>query len=285
MTDFASQGKTRPWNISDLNNLRSHQSYYTVLSRSATADSTLILQGFDAKVITGRCSGALRQEFQKLELLDKITSLWYAGKLLVTIMGDTRINVIVVFREWKGEQNVPQSVHASIRWSKHSPWLESKVLNLDEWLKLLENNRKNKAKTLNEKLNEKVVPLPCTKSYEILGKSVQGKSNAEKRRRSNGQRRVSQGKSNAEKRRRSNGQRRVSHEACAQAAKKQKLNRSSAVLPHAGHYQAPVGCRWSQNSCAYDALSGMMVKYGEYTWSAEWEIGPSIMEPANSAEL
>lgn len=121
MTDFASQGKTRPWNISDLNNLRSHQSYYTVLSRSATADSTLILQGFDAKVITGRCSGALRQEFQKLELLDKITSLWYAGKLLVTIMGDTRINVIVVFREWKGEQNVPQSVHASIRWSKHSP--------------------------------------------------------------------------------------------------------------------------------------------------------------------
>ena len=235
MTDFASQGKTRPWNVSDLNNLRSHQSYYTALSRSATADGTLILQGFDAKVITGGCSGALRQEFRELELLDEITSLRYAGKLPVTIMGDTRINVIVAFREWKGEQYVPQSVHASIRWSKHNPWLESKILNLDEWLKLLENNRKNKAKKQDEKLNEKVAPLPCTKSYGVLGKFVQGKSNTEKRRRSS-------------------GQRRVSHEACAQAAKKQKLNQSSTVLPHAGSYQAPIGCRWSQNSCAYDAL-------------------------------
>ena len=47
MTDFASQGKTRPWNVCDLNNLRSHQSYYMALSRSATAEGTLILQGFD----------------------------------------------------------------------------------------------------------------------------------------------------------------------------------------------------------------------------------------------
>ena len=47
MTDFASQGKTRPWNVCGLNNLRSHQSYYMALSRSATAEVTLILQGFD----------------------------------------------------------------------------------------------------------------------------------------------------------------------------------------------------------------------------------------------
>ena len=63
MTDFASQGKTRPQNPSDLNNLKSHQSYYTALSRSATAEGTLILQGFDPRAITGGCSGALRQEF------------------------------------------------------------------------------------------------------------------------------------------------------------------------------------------------------------------------------
>jgi hypothetical protein len=25
-------------------------------------------------------------------------------------------------------------------------------------------------------------------------------------------------------------------------------------MPHAGHYDAPIGCRWSYNSCAYDCL-------------------------------
>src|ERR1700676_4792462 len=37
MTDYTSQGKTRPKNPVDLSNCRSHQSYYTCLSRSATA--------------------------------------------------------------------------------------------------------------------------------------------------------------------------------------------------------------------------------------------------------
>src|ERR1700679_2380253 len=65
MTDFASQGKTRPYNIADLNNLSNHQAYYTALSRSATACGTLILQGFDPRKISGGCSGALRQEFRE----------------------------------------------------------------------------------------------------------------------------------------------------------------------------------------------------------------------------
>ena len=47
MTDFGSQGKTRPYNVGDLNNLQTHQSYYKALSRSASAEGTLILQGFD----------------------------------------------------------------------------------------------------------------------------------------------------------------------------------------------------------------------------------------------
>ena len=32
MTDFGSQGKTQPYNVDDLNNLQTHQSYYTALS-------------------------------------------------------------------------------------------------------------------------------------------------------------------------------------------------------------------------------------------------------------
>jgi hypothetical protein len=89
MTDFASQGKTRSFNVSDLNNLRSHQAYYTALSRSATAEGTLILQGFDPKMITGGCSGALRQEFRELELLDEITRLHYTHKLPANVAGCT----------------------------------------------------------------------------------------------------------------------------------------------------------------------------------------------------
>jgi hypothetical protein len=114
MTDFGSQGKTRPWNVCDPNNLRSHQSYYTALSRSATAEGTLLLQGFDPKVITGRCSGALRQEFRELELLDEITQLCHLRKLPLTISGDTRNNLISAFREWKGEQYVPHNVHPAL---------------------------------------------------------------------------------------------------------------------------------------------------------------------------
>ena len=37
-TDYASQGKTRPYNVVDLYYLRTHQAYYTTLSRSSTAD-------------------------------------------------------------------------------------------------------------------------------------------------------------------------------------------------------------------------------------------------------
>ena len=40
MTDYSSQGKTRPYNVVDLNNSRLHQSYYTALSRSASAAGT-----------------------------------------------------------------------------------------------------------------------------------------------------------------------------------------------------------------------------------------------------
>ena len=59
MTDFGAQRKTCPNNVCDLNNLTTHQSYYTALSWSASAMGTLILQGFDPWKITGKCSGAL----------------------------------------------------------------------------------------------------------------------------------------------------------------------------------------------------------------------------------
>jgi hypothetical protein len=136
MTDFASQGKTRPFNVADLNNLTSHQAYYTALSRSATAQGTLILQGFDARKMTGGCSGALRQEFRELELLDEVTKTRYIGKLPPIVGGDTRNAVISSFRNWKGAQYVPNVVHPAIRWSKRDPLLESQADSFAQLTKL-----------------------------------------------------------------------------------------------------------------------------------------------------
>ncbi|KAF8702360.1 hypothetical protein AX14_014404 [Amanita brunnescens Koide BX004] len=124
MTDFASQGKTRPYNPVDLNNCRSHQAYYTALSRSSTAAGTVILQGFDAKKITGRASGALRQEFRDLELLDEITKSRYEGNLTNSICGEHRNVLIHAFRLHKGMSHVPINVHNSIKWNKKDPMLD-----------------------------------------------------------------------------------------------------------------------------------------------------------------
>jgi hypothetical protein len=122
MTDYSAQGKTRPCNVVDLNNCRTHQSYYTALSRSASAAGTCILQGFDPRMVTGGASGALRQEFRKLEVLDDIVRIRYEGKLPATIVGDRRHEVINSFRLWKGDDYMPAHVHKAIRWSKHSPF-------------------------------------------------------------------------------------------------------------------------------------------------------------------
>ena len=60
MTDYASQGKTRKYNVVDLGLCYTHHSYYTCLSRSASASGTVIVQGFDSKKITGGLSGFMR---------------------------------------------------------------------------------------------------------------------------------------------------------------------------------------------------------------------------------
>ena len=122
MTDYSSQGKTRLFNPVDLNNCRSHQSYYTALSRSASAGGTCIVQGFDSRMITGGASGALRQESRELEILDDITRLKYEGMLSDSVEGDRRRLLIEAYRKWKGVDYVPASVHKAIHWGKANPF-------------------------------------------------------------------------------------------------------------------------------------------------------------------
>ena len=125
-----SQGKTRPFNLVDLHNLRTHQAYYTALSRSSSADGTLILQGFDPSKITGKISGALRQEFRELELLDDITDKHYQGKTALLLGDDTRNSLIKAYRDAQGPLYVPPSAHKAICWSKKDPLLEAEIHNV-----------------------------------------------------------------------------------------------------------------------------------------------------------
>ena len=234
MTDFASQGKTRQYNVSDLNNLRSHQSYYTALSRSATAEGTLILQGFDPRRIVGGCSGSLRQEFRELELLDDVTRLRYSGKLPVTVDGDTRNNIITSFREWKGAQYVPSTVHRSIKWSKHCPWQETEALDLGKCLAILEKLRESK-KTDASKSTARSVRKPSSSVMKAITDLGLGKPSAQKRRRSSGL------------------PMRIQSAASTHRANRQKLHQPPDA-PAGRNYTAPIGMRWSQNSCAYDSI-------------------------------
>jgi hypothetical protein len=144
MTDYSSQGQTRPDNVIDLNSCYNHQSYYTCLSRSATAAGTIIVQGFNSKIITGGASGYLRQEFRELEILDKITTLRYNNALSDYITGDRRNIIICQFQEWKGVDYIHNNVHTSIRWSKQDPMDKLNVVTDTPWqmVKRIEKNNK-----------------------------------------------------------------------------------------------------------------------------------------------
>ena len=121
MTAHASQGKTRPYNVVHLNSCHSHMSYYTALSRSASAAGTIIIQGFDANMITRGCSGYLRQEFREQELLDDITRLKYEGQLPEHINGHLRNTLIRQYQTWKGTDYVPPKTDMALKWSSKDP--------------------------------------------------------------------------------------------------------------------------------------------------------------------
>ncbi|KAI4517965.1 hypothetical protein K525DRAFT_156635, partial [Schizophyllum commune Loenen D] len=81
MTDYSSQGKTRPDNVVNLTNSRSHQAYYTALSRSSSASGTAIVSSFNDAMITRGLDDQLKREFRNLEVLNEITRLRYEMNL------------------------------------------------------------------------------------------------------------------------------------------------------------------------------------------------------------
>ncbi|KAF8588933.1 hypothetical protein K439DRAFT_1645262 [Ramaria rubella] len=64
MTDYASQGRTRPNNVIDLTGCNSHYSYYTCFSRSSAVQGTVVIKGFNPEVVQGGAPGWMRQEYK-----------------------------------------------------------------------------------------------------------------------------------------------------------------------------------------------------------------------------
>ena len=163
MMDYAAQGKTRPFNVVDLSQCRSHQGYYNALSRSSTAAGTLILTSFHSGKITGSASGALRQEFRELELLDDITRLKFEDKLPRKItMADRRNTLIDLFREYKGKNYIPSMTHMAIRWNKTDPFLEWGATAVD-W-RLLSHGSSTNTSIANLKSSDVMILIPVTAS-------------------------------------------------------------------------------------------------------------------------
>jgi hypothetical protein len=133
MTDYASQGKTRAVNVVDLNSCRSHMAYYTALSRSATSDGTVIVQGFDDHRITCGASRYLRQEFRKLELLDEITKLSYESALPVYINRNLHNALIQQYQLHKGLEYIPPNVPKELRWTSENPMTLLNVVTDSPW--------------------------------------------------------------------------------------------------------------------------------------------------------
>jgi hypothetical protein len=116
MTDYASQGKTWLQNVVDLGHSETHQAYYTALSRGSTAAGTLIFSGFHPHKIQGEGSGALRQEFHELEMLDTITALQFYGQLNTdSMMGDHQKSLISWFRRKRGPDFMPETMHEALQ--------------------------------------------------------------------------------------------------------------------------------------------------------------------------
>ncbi|EIN07528.1 hypothetical protein PUNSTDRAFT_39092, partial [Punctularia strigosozonata HHB-11173 SS5] len=97
MTDYCSQGRTRPINPVDIHNCRSQQAVYTCLSRSSSLRGTLILQPFSEKHLTCGLSGQLRRELRELEILSYIGLLRHEERLDTRVQGATRYELINSF--------------------------------------------------------------------------------------------------------------------------------------------------------------------------------------------
>ncbi|KAJ7697463.1 hypothetical protein B0H17DRAFT_866647, partial [Mycena rosella] len=144
MTDYTSQGKSRPHNAVDLGNCKTHMSYYVALSRGTSAKGTIIVQDLNESRVTSGISGYLRQEMRELEVLDEITRLKCEGLLPPSVTGLYRCRLLRSFYAWKANHRDSAHFHPAIRWdSSMGPRIPDAVV-YSEWRPSIPISRKRK---------------------------------------------------------------------------------------------------------------------------------------------
>ena len=265
MTDYASQGKTRPNNPVHVNNCNGHQAVYTCLSRSSTAAGTIIVQAFSDSLITGGCTGYLRQEFRELELLDEITALNYEKKIPseIDISGPYRSVLIQKYRKWKGVEYVPKNTHPAIAWSITQPFPLDPVIKNAEW-KLVDKSANATSKK--DKSVDLSVYVPAINSNKIEKNSGKkhkadndiSEQHLSKKIKFNKETNINKDKQNEI----TNNKKRKFSEMDSKLSNKKTKVESSDI-----DSSSPVGLMWdSQNfSCAYDSLFTILY----HIWSSD----------------
>ncbi|TRM55195.1 hypothetical protein BD626DRAFT_419976, partial [Schizophyllum amplum] len=102
--------------ILNLTHSRSHQAYYTALSRSSSAEGTAIVSSFSDAAITRGLDDQLKREFRNLEVLNDITRMRFEDKLPAEVSGITRNQLIKSYLDWKGEGYEVPDLHPALRW-------------------------------------------------------------------------------------------------------------------------------------------------------------------------
>lgn len=264
MTDFGSQGRTRKYNVCDLQNCRNHQSVYTCLSRGSTYDGTLIVQGFDSSKLTGGLSGYLRQEFRELELLDEITELRFNNQLSKDVVGITRSQLISSYRRHKGEAYVPQAMPDPLQWSATDPFKLENPIDEADWEIV---NHAPKLKTAEKKATGQKGAAADNKSTQST-RFVPAKGTVQLSQVS-----TIQGVRLNKKRKRSSSVSTSDDDATvvgSPSAKKQLQTQSQGL-------NEPVGFIWDeeQYSCAYDSLFSILL-HGAKSLPESWRQVPEL---------
>jgi len=153
ITDYVSQGKTRPLNVIDPKYLETYQSIYTALSRGSSSSGTVLLREVNPLRIQGGLKmkyGDLFKEMQQLELLDDITTQQYQGTLSSEVKGLLRWELIGSFLDKMGPKYTPPNVDKCLGWNEGTKVAIPTASTYSEW-ELVDTSKKGKAIEPNNK--------------------------------------------------------------------------------------------------------------------------------------
>ncbi len=252
MTDYSLQGKTRPYNPMHLDYCKSHQTCYTALSRTATAKGTILLQLISPSKVQGSTYGSLCQEFRELELLDKITRLCYEHCLPITVKGECRYMLIDSYCKVEGEYYVHSFIHLAILWSKALPFKPNQTEDIPWHILKKEKLRKG------EKAKMEPTASTANKDISIVSHIIPAMNGNKCK-----------------------GQTSDNYVPLVTCNHKKGHIVSCSMLPLLDASANPYGCRWVNNSCAFDVFLAMFFNI----WCSDSKRFKSVFQSINPSHL